>query len=226
MDSKKIQEAHNWPRPISTKEIWSFFGLAGYYRQWSDECEESFQKLKTALTTSPALVLPTDLRSYAVYCDASRIGLGALLMQNGKANVVADALSMKAESMSSLAFISAVERPLAMDVQDMANRFVMLDILELPRILACIVAQSSLLEHIKACQFDDPHLLVLKDMIWRSGAKKVVIEYDGVMRLQGQICVPNVDGLRELILQEAYSSRWAVRADHSDFGGYVKVMHY
>ncbi|XP_070009965.1 uncharacterized protein [Nicotiana sylvestris] len=31
---------------------------------------------------------------------------------------------------------------------------------------------------------------------------------DGVLRIQGKICVPNVDGLRELILEEAHSSRY------------------
>jgi len=44
----------------------------------------SFQKLKTALTTTPVLVLPTGSGSYTVYCDASHIGLGAVLMQDGK----------------------------------------------------------------------------------------------------------------------------------------------
>ncbi|XP_070046521.1 protein HOMOLOG OF MAMMALIAN LYST-INTERACTING PROTEIN 5-like [Nicotiana tomentosiformis] len=63
------------------------------------------------------------------------------------------------------------------------------------------------LELIKACLFDDPHSLVLKDTVQWGSAKKVVIEHDGVMRLQGRICVANVDGLRELILEEAHSSQ-------------------
>lgn len=51
---------------------------------WTKECGESFQKLKIALTTSPVLVLPTRLGSYTVCCDASRIGLGTVLMQDGR----------------------------------------------------------------------------------------------------------------------------------------------
>ena len=50
----------------------------------TDECEESFQKLKTALTTAPVLVLPISSGAYTVYCDASRIGFGAVLMQDDK----------------------------------------------------------------------------------------------------------------------------------------------
>ena len=56
----------------------------GVQFRWLDECEVSFQKLKTVLTTAPVLVLPTGSGPYTVYCDASRIGLGAVLMQEGK----------------------------------------------------------------------------------------------------------------------------------------------
>ncbi|XP_070040951.1 uncharacterized protein [Nicotiana tomentosiformis] len=105
--------------------------------------------------------------------------------------------------MDSLAYLPVVERPLAMDVQALANQFVRLEVSEPSRVLACIVAQSSLLDHSKAHQFDDPHLFVLKDIMHRGGSKEVMIRDDGVMRLQGRICVPNVDWLKELILEEA-----------------------
>ncbi|XP_070046683.1 uncharacterized protein [Nicotiana tomentosiformis] len=93
---------------------------------------------------------------------------------SGKANIVADALSRKAESMGSLVFLPTVERSLAMDVQALANQFIRLDILEPSRVHAYVVAQSYFLERIKACQFDDPHLLVLKGTVQRGGAKKHV----------------------------------------------------
>ena len=54
---------------------------------WSDECEESFQKLKTLLTTAPILTLPVEGKNFIVYCDASYCGLGAVLMQ--EKNVIA-----------------------------------------------------------------------------------------------------------------------------------------
>ena len=67
VDPAKIEAVRGWTRPTSPTEIRSFVGLAGYYRrfvssfstiaapltrltrqdvsfQWSDECEESFQK--------------------------------------------------------------------------------------------------------------------------------------------------------------------------------------
>src|SRR5262249_40214885 len=44
----------------------------------------SFQKLKDCLTSTLVLALPTDQGGLVVYCDASRVRLGCVLMQNGK----------------------------------------------------------------------------------------------------------------------------------------------
>ncbi|KAL5583419.1 hypothetical protein UlMin_015861 [Ulmus minor] len=107
VDPAKIEAVSKWAAPTSVTEIRSFLGLAGYYRrfvegfstlaapltaltkkdrkyEWSDKCEQSFQELKRRLTSAPILVLPTDDAYFTVYCDASKIGLGAVLMQNGK----------------------------------------------------------------------------------------------------------------------------------------------
>ena len=51
---------------------------------WFDACENSFQLLKEKLTTAPVLTLPTGEDKFTVYCDASRVGLGCVLMQNGR----------------------------------------------------------------------------------------------------------------------------------------------
>nr|XP_009795547.1 PREDICTED: uncharacterized protein LOC104242223 [Nicotiana sylvestris] len=73
-----------------------------------------------------------------------------------------------------------------------------------------VPCESLLLEHIKDSQFDDPHFLVLKDTVQRGGANEVMIGEDGDMRLQGWTCVPNIDGLQELILEEAHSLRYSI----------------
>ena len=49
--------------------------------EWSDQCEENFQELKNHLTSAPVLALPDDNGEYVVFCDASRRGLGGVLMQ-------------------------------------------------------------------------------------------------------------------------------------------------
>ncbi|MCI22014.1 retrotransposon protein [Trifolium medium] len=51
---------------------------------WDKNCEASFQELKRRLTTAPVLVLPDAKEPFEVYCDASKMGLGGVLMQRGK----------------------------------------------------------------------------------------------------------------------------------------------
>src|SRR5688572_31719175 len=51
---------------------------------WTDACEKSFQILKEKLTSAPILTLLDGVEGFVVYCDASRIGLGCVLMQKGK----------------------------------------------------------------------------------------------------------------------------------------------
>ncbi|GJR08756.1 putative reverse transcriptase domain-containing protein [Tanacetum coccineum] len=57
--------------------------------------ENTFQLIKQKLCSAPILALPEGSEDFVVYCDASHKGLGVVLMQREKANVVADALSHK-----------------------------------------------------------------------------------------------------------------------------------
>jgi hypothetical protein len=107
VDPTKIEAVTEWQQPRNITDIRSFFGLAGYYRRfienlskiakpmtellkngvpfvWSEKCEASFQELKSKLTTTPVLTLPDIRKDFGVYCDASRQGLGCVLMQEGK----------------------------------------------------------------------------------------------------------------------------------------------
>ena len=47
---------------------------------WDDRCEEAFQELKRRLTTAPNLIVLDKGQGYTVYYDASRVGLGCVLM--------------------------------------------------------------------------------------------------------------------------------------------------
>ena len=48
---------------------------------WSAQCQEAFDCLKQKLTTVPVLMIPSSERCFAVYTDASLMGLGGVLMQ-------------------------------------------------------------------------------------------------------------------------------------------------
>ncbi|KAA0032783.1 putative Retrotransposon protein [Cucumis melo var. makuwa] len=62
---------------------------------WSKACEDSFQNLKQKLVTILVLTIPDGSGSFIIDSDSSRKGLGCVLMQQGKANVVDDALNRK-----------------------------------------------------------------------------------------------------------------------------------
>jgi hypothetical protein len=51
---------------------------------WSPKCNEAFEQLKVLLTTAPVLAQPDIEKPFDVYCDASGIGLGCVLMQEGR----------------------------------------------------------------------------------------------------------------------------------------------
>ena len=51
---------------------------------WSEKCQANFKELKKMLTTAPVLVLLDLSKNFSIYCDASRQGLGCVLMQEGR----------------------------------------------------------------------------------------------------------------------------------------------
>ncbi|WVZ93760.1 LOW QUALITY PROTEIN: hypothetical protein U9M48_039717 [Paspalum notatum var. saurae] len=107
VDPRKISAITNWEVPKTPKEVRGFLGLAGYDRRfienfsktakpmtsllekdaalkWTADRQAAFDELKRRLTTAPVLTLPDQQKKFTVYCDASRDGLGCVLMQKGK----------------------------------------------------------------------------------------------------------------------------------------------
>lgn len=106
VDQDKIREVSGWPIPTTVRALRGFLGLAGYYRKfvkdfgitaapltrllrknsfvWDMEATQAFEKLKSALTSTPVLALPNFTEVFIVDCDASESGLGAVLHQKGR----------------------------------------------------------------------------------------------------------------------------------------------
>ncbi|GJX23425.1 putative nucleotidyltransferase, ribonuclease H [Tanacetum coccineum] len=82
MGHAKVEAITKWPRLTTVTEVRSFLGLAGYYRRFVEE--KSFEELKRRLVSSPVLTLPSRISGYQIYSDASKKGLGCVLMQHGK----------------------------------------------------------------------------------------------------------------------------------------------
>nr|AAL69435.1 Putative polyprotein [Oryza sativa]AAN04915.1 Putative polyprotein [Oryza sativa Japonica Group]AAP52154.1 retrotransposon protein, putative, Ty3-gypsy subclass [Oryza sativa Japonica Group] len=106
VDPETVTAVTNWKQPKTVTQVRSFLSMAGYYRRfienfskiarpvtqllkkeekfvWSPQCEKAFQTLKEKLVSSPVLILPDTRKDFLVYCDASRRGLGCVLMQEG-----------------------------------------------------------------------------------------------------------------------------------------------
>ena len=107
MQDKKIETILNYPPPKNAKGVKRFLGIIGYYSpfvrnfttiaypltkllrkdvkfKWGKEEESAFQDLKSRLTKAPILTYPDYSKEFFLACDASDIGIGAVLLQKGK----------------------------------------------------------------------------------------------------------------------------------------------
>jgi len=104
MDPAKLEEIRNWPTPTTVKQIWSFLGFRNFYRKfirhyadiawplndltkkdliwnWTDACQEAFEKLKEEFQKAPVLLMPDSTKLFIIESDASKFATGAVIWQ-------------------------------------------------------------------------------------------------------------------------------------------------
>jgi hypothetical protein len=107
VDEAKIEAIKSWPIHAILTQLQSFLGLTGFYRRfvrdfstiaasfndlmkkgvpfyWGATQEHSFNTLIDKLTHAPLLQLPDFGKTFELKCDASGIGIGGVLQQEGK----------------------------------------------------------------------------------------------------------------------------------------------
>ena len=106
VDEEKVKAIQEWPTPKTMSEVRGFHGLASFYRRfvkdfstlvaplneivkknvgfkWGEKQEEAFAALKHKLTNAHILVMPNFAKYFEIECDASNVGIGAILLQDG-----------------------------------------------------------------------------------------------------------------------------------------------
>nr|XP_033509267.1 uncharacterized protein LOC117274164 [Nicotiana tomentosiformis] len=73
-----------------------------------------------------------------------------------------------------------------------------------------LMAKSSLVEFSKATQYKDERLRKYRDEALAGKSKDMIVESDGILRMGNMLCVADVDGLRQAILEEAHNSRYTI----------------
>ncbi|GFX21979.1 retrovirus-related Pol polyprotein from transposon 297 [Trichonephila clavipes] len=101
-DNSKVKAITEMKPPKNSREVSKFLGMVGWYQKfipkyagiceplyrlkkkgakfnWSTEAQDSFDKIKRALTEAPVLQLPNFTEQFNLFTDASGVGIGAVL---------------------------------------------------------------------------------------------------------------------------------------------------
>ncbi|KAA0056692.1 pol protein [Cucumis melo var. makuwa] len=236
VDPAKIEAVTSWPRPSTVSEFRIFLSLAGYYRRfvenfsriatpltqltrmgasfvWSKACEDSFQNLKQKLVTALVLTVPDGFGSFVIYSDASKKGLGCVLMQQGKVVAYASRQLKSHEQnypthdleLATVVFarryggISCMRRWLEL-VKDYdceilyhpGKANVVADALS--RNLAQLTVQPTLWQKIIDAQSNDPYLVEERGLEEAGQAVEFSISFDGGLLFEKRLCYEDVSG--------------------------------
>ncbi|WVZ58136.1 hypothetical protein U9M48_008439 [Paspalum notatum var. saurae] len=287
VDPSKISSVMDWKVPEVVKEVRGFLGLAGYYRRfiesfsriakpmtsllekgvpfiWTKERQAAFDELKKRLTTAPVLTLPDLTKSFTVYCDASKEGLGCVLMQEGKVTAYASRQLRKHEvnypthdlELAAVVYAPKIWRhylfgnrcEIYTDHKSLKYIFTQnelnmrqrrwLELIKdydleihyhpgkanvvadaLSRKIATFEAEPTLEQEIRNHQKTDEKIQEIREQIKLGKAPHFREDEQGTVWYKNRICVPDVDGIKKLILGEAHDTAYSIHP------GSTKMYH-
>ncbi|KAL0463175.1 UNVERIFIED_CONTAM: Transposon Tf2-12 polyprotein [Sesamum latifolium] len=244
-DPAKVRAIPRWEPPKNVSEVRSFLGLAGYYRRfvkdfsvvskpltnllkkntpfnWNDRCAQSFEELKRRLTSTPILALSSADGGYVVYTDASRQGLGCVLMQHGKVIAYASRqlrpheINYPTHDLELAAIVHALkiwrhylwiellkDYDCTIDYHP-GKANIVADALSRKTVdqLAGMICYN--VEYLTALRAMNVHFSVGGDLLLAT------MQNDGMLLNGKRMCVPNVEELRTEIMHEAHHAPYAM----------------
>jgi len=102
MDLAKLKGIRDWLTPITVKQVQSFLEFGNFYRKfighyadimqplnnlikndliwnWTDACQEVFEKLKEEFQKAPVLLMPDSTKPFVIESDASKFATRAVI---------------------------------------------------------------------------------------------------------------------------------------------------
>ncbi|XP_048227283.1 uncharacterized protein LOC125369308, partial [Ricinus communis] len=231
VDQEKVKVIREWPTPTSVSDVRSFHGLASFYRRfiknfstiaapltecikknvcfkWGIEQDEAFNLLKDKLSSAPLLSLPNFTKPFEIECDASGIGIGGVLMQEGKP------IAFFSEKLSGASLnyptydkeFYALVRVLKTWQHYLGYKEFIIHTDH--ESLKYLKGQGKLNKrHAKWVEFIESFPYIIK---YKQGKENVVVDalskryFDGFLFRENKLCVPQ-SSLRELLVREAHS---------------------
>ncbi|TYK18897.1 pol protein [Cucumis melo var. makuwa] len=200
VDPAKIEAVTSWPRPSTVSE--------------SKDCEDSFQNLKQKLVTAPVLTIPNGSGSFVIYSDASKKGLGCVLMQQGKIQIFTDHKSLKyfftqkELNMRQRRWLELVKDYDCEILYHPGKANVVADALN--RKLAQLTVQPTLRQKIIVAQSNDPYLVDKRCLAEVGQAVEFSISSDGGLLFERRLCVPTDNAVKTELLTEAHNSPFSM----------------
>ncbi|KAL5544913.1 hypothetical protein UlMin_008697 [Ulmus minor] len=190
---------------------------------WTDDCEKSFQELKKRLTTALVLAISSGNDGFVIYSDASKMGLGAVLMQHGRVIAYASRQLKNYEKnypthdleLAAVVFALKIWRHYLYGVHceiytDHKNEVCSSGVEILVGKLSTLTLQPTIFDGIKVGQELDPSLLKIKEEVLEGKCTDFEVSTDRVLGFKGRLCVPANEELKQHILYEAHNTPYSI----------------
>ncbi|WVZ89245.1 hypothetical protein U9M48_035671 [Paspalum notatum var. saurae] len=246
VDPSKVSTVTNWKVPEIPKErfIENFSRIAKLMTsllekdaefRWTKAQQAAFDELKKRLTTAPVLTLLDQHKKFIVYCDASRDGLGCVLMQKGKVIAYASRQLCKHEVNYPTHNLELAAVVHALKIWHHYLFGQRCEIYTDHKSLKYIITQNELnmrqrrwLELIKdydmKIHYHSGKANVVADTLSRKSYANMALGFMmlhelceaferlslGTLWYKNRICVPNVNSIRKLILSEAHDTAYSI----------------